>query len=268
MERNKLRMYRGFNLKLDLKKDEDFGRLKRIGQRLYDDNWQQVRFSLSAFISNNNSLDGSAIQNSWFPQIEADIFISHSHRDLDTAIVFSAWLWETFKLKAFIDSCIWGNSTDLQREIDDEHCFIKSRGVYSYELRNHSTSHVHMMLSTALAMMIDKSECLFFLNTPNSIKSYEETDKTESPWIYSEIATSQIVEKKEPLRLVTESFSHLEGGGEIKKALTITHDLDLSHLTKIDFDNITRWERNKIKSEHPLDTLYRLHPPKKKSKQL
>jgi hypothetical protein len=217
-------------------------------------------------VNNDNSLDGSAIQDSWFPQIDADIFISHSHRDIDTAIVFSGWLWENFKLKAFVDSCIWGYSSDLQRMIDNKYCFMPARGLYSYELRNHSTSHVHMMLSTALSMMIDRAECLFFLNTPNSINSYEKTDKTESPWIYLEIASSQIVEKKEPLRLVTEMFSSFEGGGEIKKAMTMTHNLDLSHLSKLDFDDIIKWEENKSVKEHALDTLYRLHPPKEKSK--
>ncbi len=258
-------MYRGFNLQLEINKDDLFKRLKQVGQEFYNDNYKQVRLSLNTFITNNNSLDGSAIQNSWFPQIESDIFISHSHCDLDTALVLSGWLWENLELKSFVDSCIWGYSSDLQKEIDNEHCFIKSRGVYSYELRNHSTSHVHMMLSTALSMMIDKTECLFFLNTPNALKAYGSTDKTESPWIYSEIATSQIIEKKVPLRLLTETFSNFDGRDEIKKRLAITHDLDLSHLTKLEFEDLTLWQKNKIHREHSLDTLYRLNPAKKKA---
>lgn len=261
-------MYRGFNLGISLKKDEVYERLKKIGEGLYQENSKQVQSSLNAFVNNNNSLDGSAIQNSWFPQIDADIFISHSHSDIDTAIVLSGFLRESLKLKAFVDSCIWGYSTDLQRMIDDKYCFMPASGAYSYELRNHSTSHVHMMLSTALSMMIDRAECLFFLNTPNSINSYDKTDKTESPWIYLEVASSQIVEKKEPLRFVTEAFSSFEGGGVINKAMTMTHNLDLSHLSKLDLDDILKWEENKSVKEHALDTLYRLNPSKERSKRL
>ncbi len=260
-------MFRGFNLELKLKNDDSFKQLEQVGHKFYEDKYQQVQFSLSTFVTRINSLDGSAIQDSWFPQIDADVFISHSHRDLDTALVLSAWLWENFELTSFVDSCIWRYSFDLQREIDNEHCFIPSRGVYSYELRNHSTSHVHMMLSTALSMMIDKAECLIFLNTPNSLKAYGNTDKTESPWIYSEIATSQIIQKKEPIRRLTEAFSHFEGTDEIKKGLVITHDLDLNHLTKLKFEDLTLWLKNKNNKEHSLDTLYRLLPPIKKGKQ-
>lgn len=260
-------MYRGFNIKLSFKEDENLRRLKNIGRNLYQTNLQQVQFSINTFVNSNNSIDGSAIQSYWFPQIETDIFISHSHKDVDTALILSGWLWENFKLKAFIDSCIWGYSSILQKEIDDVHCFIPSRGVYSYELRNHSTSHVHMMLSTALTMMIDKSECLLFLNTPNSIKSYGDTDKTESPWIYSEIATSIIVEKKEPMRRSTKAFSHFEGIDEVKKGLTMTHDLELSHLLQLNIEGLNNWLNHKNTREHPLDTLYRLYPAKKKIEQ-
>lgn len=261
-------MYRGFNITLDLEGEEHFQHWKSIGQKQYAENKQLTQFSLNSFINNDNSLDGAAIQSSWFPQIEADIFISHSHKNLDTAIALAGWLYENFELTSFIDSCIWGYSENLQRAIDNKHCFIPSRNVYSYELRNHSTSHVHMMLSTALAMMIDKAECLFFLNTPNSIKAYGTEDRTLSPWIYSEIATSQIIEKKEPHRLLTETFSNFDGEDEIKKGMDMTHTLDLSHLTKLTATDFNNWQSKKIRREHALDTLYRLHPPKKKGKQL
>jgi hypothetical protein len=53
-----------------------------------------------------------------------------------------------------------------------------------------------MMLSTALSMMIDKAECLFFLNTPNSIQATEAIDRTKSPWIYHEISISSLIRKR------------------------------------------------------------------------
>lgn len=42
-----------------------------------------------------------------------------------------------------------------------------------------------MMLNGALAKMINSTECLIFMNTPNSIKAQdvENENKTASPWI-------------------------------------------------------------------------------------
>ena len=53
-----------------------------------------------------------------------------------------------------------------------------------------------MMLSTALTMMIDKVECVLFLNTPKSIDTTEVIDKTKSPWIYLEMAMMKLVRKR------------------------------------------------------------------------
>jgi hypothetical protein len=263
-------MWRGFNLNIELKRDEVFKEFHKIGLQQYAKDSQQVEFILNTFVNSDNTLDGSTIQNFWFPQIEADIFISHSHKNKEEAIALAGWLSHNFKLRTFIDSCIWGYSNKLLLILDKEHCWMPNRGVYDYNLRNHSTSHVHMMLSTALTMMIDKCECLFFLNTPHSIKSYEKTDKTESPWIYSEIATTKIIEKKDPGRVIelTETYSNFDGGDEIKKGMTMTYDVDLSHLTALDLNNINNWQEKKNTREHPLDTLYHLHPPKKKNNQL
>jgi len=47
---------------------------------------------------------------------------------------------------------------------------VKKDGkIYDYELRNYTTSHVHMMLSTALTEMIDNTECIMFYNTSLSV---------------------------------------------------------------------------------------------------
>ena len=56
--------------------------------------------------------------------------------------------------------------------------------MYDYNKRNYSTSHVHMMLSTALTMMMDEAECVIFLNTPNALSTKDIVHKTESPWIF------------------------------------------------------------------------------------
>ncbi len=178
-------MYRGFDLKIAIKNDTWYN----IGLELYQDAKASMKSSLDAFLSPTGKIDGTQLKNSWFPKFNADVFISHSHQDETAAITLAGWLHEYFGLKCFIDSCIWGYADLLLREIDNKYCLHADGQTYDYNLRNKSTSHVHMMLSTAITMMIDNSECLFFMNTPNSITLHLETiinnNRTNSPWIYA-----------------------------------------------------------------------------------
>src|SRR5690606_26606894 len=84
-------------------------------------------------------IDGSKLQADWFPNIEADIFISHSHRDKDLAIALSEYLYQNFDLNVFIDSCIWGYSDEHLKIIDDKYCLNSDQTTYNYSKRNYST---------------------------------------------------------------------------------------------------------------------------------
>lgn len=236
------------------------------GRYRYDSVKTDVEDTINSFVLQNGKIDGSKMQANWFPQIEADIFISHSHVDEELAIALSEWFHSEFGLSVFIDSCVWGYADKLLKLIDNEYCLNKGGQTYNYTKRNYSTSHVHMMLSTALAMMIDKSECILFLNTPNSITPHYIVSKTESPWIYSEIAMTSLVRRK-PLeeyrsKIITESFSE---GGKVKSGLGFEYIVNTEHLTKIDKDDLIAWEAswqfkgNKYSPnymQHALDILY------------
>ena len=227
------------------------------GKELFEKQKKIITGNLKQYvIGESGVIDGTKLQNDWFPQINCDIFISHSHKDEDLAIALAGWLYEKFKLDSFIDSCIWGYADDLLKIIDEEHCKNANKG-YNYKLRNYSTSHVHMMLNMALMQMIDKSECLFFLNTPNSIDLSNIETRTLSPWIYSEIGISQMIEKK---RIRTKCFSNLD------ESLKVSYLLDLSHLQSIDHNNLLQWNKCGLIKEYALDKLYTILPsPKKQS---
>lgn len=262
-------MYRGFNLLLEDNYFEqyDVERLQEIGSESILHQKAKIIEKISSFADEDGFLDGSKMQENWFPRIKADIFISHSHKDEALAIALAGWLQETFGLTAFIDSCVWGYANDLLKMIDDKYC-LKDMHSYSYEKRNYSTSHVHMMLSVALTQMIDNTECLFFLNTPNSITPDTIINQTESPWIYSEIAISRLVRKKklEEYRNVA-LLENRQFSSVIKDTLKVQYDLPTDHLTDIDADILKRWEDSfneqfpqysedlKI---HTLDKLYEL----------
>lgn len=259
-------MFTGFNLKTQ----EEFQKYYSIGNNMYNDMKNDVEKSLDTYIGQNGSLNGSKMQEDWFPQIKADIFISHSHNDEKIAIGLAGWLKEKHDVVAFIDSCIWGYSNDLLKTIDDKYCCSKEYGFYNYESRNFSTSHVHMMLSTALTMMIDKTECVFFLNTPNSTCSTADTIKNEtnSPWIYSEIATSRLIQKKDLLpkeRMKKRQEILLEikkNFAEKRDQLQVSYDVDFKHLHTLNDNDLEMWKdetvRHNSKKQDAMDNLYKI----------
>ena len=267
-------MYRGFNLLLEDNYFEKgyFEAFKKVGSESLSSQQTSIEETINSFVRNDGSLDGSMMQANWFPQIKADIFISHSHKDEKLALALAGWLKDSFGLTAFIDSCVWGYANKLLKMIDNEYCYQKETNTYNYQNRNYSTSHVHMMLSVALTQMIDNTECLFFLNTPNSITPDDTIIKqTESPWIYSEIAATRLIRKRSRkiyrLKRMVESFSEGES-----PTLRIRHDIPVDHLTDIDNSVLSNW-KNKWQevyinhdfpqysedlSVHALDKLYEL----------
>jgi hypothetical protein len=252
-------MFRAFDFSLTNWSKEDQQKYFEVGSNAYAHNQEIVRKSLATFVQANGKLDGGAIRQNWFPQINADVFLSHSHADEKLAISLAGLFSHFFLLRSFIDSCVWGCADELLREIDDRHCLFEDKKSYNYILRNGSTSHVHMMLHTALAMMIDSTECAMFLNTPNSISTEQAVQKTESPWIFAEIATLRLVRPKYSRQLVKEGLHTITA----KERLPIEHPVDLSSFARIDLDTLNRWiEQNAKSQEHPLDILYALVPPK------
>lgn len=254
-------MYRGFDLTIQgIKMSEAVEyNLTSDAKKNFSANKEIVRTQLKEYLLPNGSLDGKRLQEDWFPQIESDVFISHSHDDLEIALFISGVL-EALGLKVFIDSTVWGYSDELLRIIDEKMCPSQNqKGNYNYQARNYSTAHVHMMLSVALNKMIDKSECLFFLNTPSSVSTKSVIEqRTRSPWIYSEIANSRLLRVRKPDRMLTKSFSK---GGKIEALSMIVenieHVLELDHLQQINQEDIVNWLDKINEEEHILDTLYK-----------
>ena len=255
-------MFVGFNLKIyGFKARLELENYYDVGKNLYDKNKTLVRKALNNYIYDNiEQLNGTQIQNDWFPTVNADIFLSHSHMDEKLVIGLAGWLYKKFGLISFIDSCVWGYANDLLKDIDDEYSSMDSN-TYYYKKCIISSSHVHMMLSMALFKMIDKTECLFFINTPSSIavaNSIECADKTLSPWIYAELEMSRLVRKKKLSEYRSkdtfESYQDV-----LKHGVVINYDITLEHLIDLREEDLANWEKYNIsKSKEALDILYSL----------
>lgn len=248
-------MYRGYTLNYTNSDIDDYLIGNSIKKRINE----KIEESIESF-KTGGYIDGSKLSSDWFPEIESDIFISHSHKDENFAISLCGWLWKHFQITGFVDSLVWGKYTSLLREIDNEYCIIPGTKSYSYEKRNFSTSHVHMMLSTALTRMIDNTECLFFLNTKNSITLNDvlkDDGTTISPWIYTELEISKLIRKRSKrdhrLEPLTESVQ------KSLPAIPIRYNVELSHLGKLTGSKLNEWKSlPSTNNKNALDNLYRI----------
>lgn len=221
---------------------------------------QNIKRNLESFLNVDGSVNGSQLQGIWFPEIKADVFISHSRKDMDLAKALAYRLHQNFGLISFIDSVVWGYADDLLLSIDDRYCPSADGEGYNYQDRNRSTSHVHMMLSTALGKMIDKTECILFLNTPNSIKTSDiKLPKTHSPWLLMEVGLASMIQRKKQRRVLHEDYS-------IRTASALPdfeYDIEeqLKQLTTITTATLTQWSAaHEPDVMHALDKLYEITP--------
>lgn len=250
-------MFKGFNLNID----ESFFNIDdyKTGNCLYLKKKKEIHNSIEKYLNIDGSLDATKISQDWFPDIKSDIFISHSHSDENLAIKLSGWIYSNLNLKCFIDSCVWGYSNDLLKKIDDIYCYQEDSKTYNYNKRNFSTSHVHMMLSTALINTIDNTECVIFINTPNSIENACDTvnNSTYSPWIYSELEATRLLRVRpiSDYRVQYETKSIQENFSD---ELKIKYRCDLNHLCDLSYSDLNLWKSTykKCVNLHALDVLY------------
>lgn len=251
-------MYRAYNLQIGLGDWSDW-QVNPLIAKLQEEVKVLLSHKLDNYVRPDSSLDGSAMQEDWFPQLKQfHVFISHSHQDYDLALKLASKLYKTFNLLAFIDSNVWGCSDDLLRSIDDRFCYNSERDTYSYSLRNKTTSHVHMMLMTAISQMMYNTECLFFLNTPNSIDPARDIpSSTFSPWIYSELALAHVMKKRSPeehrcSEIVKEAYAATDS------ALQIRYKVSIQSLNDLRLFHMILWENRYLenKSKCSLDDLY------------
>ena len=266
-------MYTGFNL--CIKKEELICKIVHERYKYYvekgERHLEKQRTSCEAHLKNyinGNQINGSKIQNEWFPQVEADVFISHSHNDIELACALAGWLYEKFRLKCFIDYNVWGYSDELLENMNDKLSDKTDNGnggwLYDHKSCIEVSKHVDTMLSIALQKMIDKVEAVILLNTENSVQVYNDISMAEtySPWIYSEIICTEIVRKK-PL-LVYRDYPAGEDWGlyesmQPRLMFKLSYEVSLKHLIALKVDDLSKWEKE-YNSEHyqyALDALYK-----------
>ena len=242
------------------------------GKRLESENLKQVRKSLETFVGANGEIDASKMMGEWFGGISADVFICHSRADKELALSLAGFLSQVFKLTVFVDSCAWGHANDLLRELDEAYCKI-GETTYSYSQSTVTASHVHLMLGSALTQMMDRCECVFFLNTENSLKSISVQDMaksneeniTQSPWLFHELSMLRLIRRRDKNE---HRIGMAKKGGLVEKAASapvFNYPVSLGDIPVLDTEELIRWVEDWIdgrKEEgNALDCLYEIKSP-------
>lgn len=204
-----------------------------------------IKENLDKYLIPNNKIDVERLREDWFPTDKYDVFISHSHKDIEEIKALAGYLVSVKKLKVFVDSFIWEYFEDLQKNLDDKYN-RQENGTYSYRGSNWCCNNVSIILNSALQEVIDNSEAIFFYNTPNSIThNYKDQNRTESPWIFSEIETTRIIRRKPPERprLQIESKMSVEKTNSSDSA-RFSFWLNSRHLTNLDKVTFDNWIKN------------------------
>lgn len=189
----------------------------------------------------NGVVDGTALQDFWFPtqEKEYDVFISHSHNDLGYAVNLASWLERRCGLRCFVDHFVWKSADDLLKRIDDVYTWEPERNVYDYDKRNFSTSHVHTMLSMAILDIIDCSECCIFIESDQSISLEGIKTKTLSPWIYEELTYM-----KKGRITIPERYQHLSGQVRMYDLPVIVAYTGYGKIRSVDKDMLDRMPKS------------------------
>ena len=217
-------------------------------EQTYQDYSQDVRLDFerhlqSIITPDDGVINGDQLRSVIFPtgwnqnKYNFDVFISHSHNDLDKAKRLARFLRNECGRTPFLDDDIWHSADGLLKKLDKEYCATTKEGTtfYNYQRRNFSTSHVHTMLSMAILEMIAQCRSFIFIESEESLdfNSLKEFGlQTQSPWIFQELQYAQML-----------SFSHdkaineerrFSGGGQLR----IRYRADLSNFTILTSRNI------------------------------
>lgn len=259
-------MYKAFQLDFTTFNISTLQRYLGVGKALYKKYQASFEKSISSYLDPDGILDGAKIEEDWFPQTDFsfDLFLSHSHKDENMMIALAGFLYKELDLSSFIDSQLWGYCDKLQKDVDTGCCRHDDiNNTWNYNDRNVSTSYVHNMLMVALTKMMDSTECFFFAKTASSTLK-NQTNKTLSPWIYTELSVSKMLR---PLPKREEKVILFENDGNLKTfslEAQMKFTPPMEHLIKLSWYDIRDWvgivKRNREYEHypHPLDILYQL----------
>ncbi|RKV37974.1 toll/interleukin-1 receptor domain-containing protein [Helicobacter pylori] len=110
------------------------------------------------------------------PQLKnAQVFLSHSHADINKALEVKNYLENQIKRKVFIDSLFWDYKDDVLNKLA------------KYDDISRIEDAFMLILRESLEYMIKKCPYFVFLQSKNSVSNQGLSQITYSAWIYEEL---------------------------------------------------------------------------------
>ncbi|MGL2889028.1 TIR domain protein [Helicobacter pylori] len=136
---------------------------------------KKAKHSNDDIILNHNEIK-EAFFSPFKPQLKnAQVFLSHSHADINKALEVKNYLENQIKRKVFIDSLFWDYKDDVLNELAKHNDISKIKDAFTLILRE------------SLEDMIEKCPYFVFLQSKNSVSNQGLSRITYSAWIYEEL---------------------------------------------------------------------------------
>ncbi|AFI03470.1 hypothetical protein [Helicobacter cetorum] len=169
---------------------------------------KNAKHSKEDIILNRNEIK-KAFFSPFMPQLEnAQVFLSHSHRDKNQVLKVKNYLESNTNCKVFIDSLFWDYKDNVLRELGDYDNTIKIDTESKKTSENFNLSNfisisdaLTLILRESLQDMIMKCPYFVFLESKNSLIKRLTADKkdllgmTYSAWIYEELQIAHSLSK-------------------------------------------------------------------------
>ncbi|NHA83826.1 TIR domain protein [Helicobacter pylori] len=164
--------------------------LDRIAQKIR--NILKKHGSRKDIILNHRELQ-EAFFSPFKPQLKnAQVFLSHSHADINKALEVKNYLENQIKRKVFIDSLFWDYKDDVLNELAKYDCISRIEDAFTLILRE------------SLQDMIKKCPYFVFLQSKNSVsnqglsRNQDLLKITYSAWIYEELKIAHSISESRP----------------------------------------------------------------------
>lgn len=231
---------------------------------LYNKKNKEIRDRLILRELDKSRINGTLLQNTWFPVIDNEfhVFLSHSHKDIDKLILFASWLYDKLGIYCFIDSLYWNNIEKIILE------FTSIYPLKDYPIRNHEfAKNLYIMLSNALLDEMNACEAILFIDSPNSKTTINGKAVTFSSWINEEINFANKLKHRIPARIyeylkangvVRETILFTEGveSRHIEDSISIYYQVDLSKFQYITAANLRAWNYQSLRSTSVLNQMH------------
>lgn len=152
--------------------------------------------NINSFINKYGELSAEEILKKIFPTpTQANIFISHSHDDIDDAKKLAFILTNEFHENVFIDEYVWGSAENLLDQINFNAYDVIS-DTYDIDQSCLNASSIYILLANAISKVIHQCKFFIFLKSHNSLGCLTPS-YTRSPWIYFELQLINDIIKNE-----------------------------------------------------------------------